>query len=292
MAGSTTTTHTAYSPTIWSADTLDYLRKKLVLAERFRRYDDQVKEFGQTLNIIPFSTSGAARDLAQGTDITFDTATETPIALAINKWKYKAHQIYKMLEVQSKYDLRSRYTQDAAYVLGDALESDIVTSLAAAVAAGVAGTGSGVSVATPALSIAAAATGLTDAKIRQAIQTLGEQNVIDWENVTLFVNPDGFNDLMAETRYSSSDFIMDTNGKPVVSGRVLVVYGVEVRVSNNVPAGTAYMAHKDSVAVAVQSNIAVKGWDNVRSGAWEQRSEMIYGTKEQRNNTAVKIAFV
>jgi hypothetical protein len=281
MAGSTTTTHTAYSPTIWSADTLDYLKKKLVLAERFRRYDDEVKEFGQTLNIIPFSTSGAARDLAQGTDITFDTATETPIALAINKWKYKAHQIYKMLEVQSKYDLRSRYTQDAAYVLGDALEADIVTALAAAVTAGGAG-----------YSIAAGATALTDSKIRNAVQILGEQNVNDWENVTLFVNPDGFNDLMAETRYSSSDFIMDTNGKPVVSGRVLVVYGVEVRVSNNVPAGFAYMAHKDSVAVAVQSNVAVKGWDNIRSGAWEQRSEMIYGVKEQRTNTAVKIAFV
>jgi hypothetical protein len=281
MAGSTTTTHTAYSPTIWGADTLDYLKKKLVLAERFRRYDDEVKEFGQTLNIVPFSTSGAARDLAQGTDVTFDTATETPIALAINKWKYKAHQIYKMLEVQSKYDLRSRYTQDAAYVLGDALEADIVTSLAAAVTAGGAG-----------FAIAAGATALTDSKIRQAVQTLGENNVVDWENVTLFVNPDGFNDLMAETRYSSSDFIMDTNGKPVVSGRVLVVYGVEVRVSNNIPAGTAYMAHKDSVAVAVQKDVKVTGWDNVRSGAWEQRSDIIYGTKEQRTNTAVKIAFV
>jgi hypothetical protein len=281
MAGSTTTTHTAYSPTIWGADTLDYLKKSLVLAERFRRYDDEVKEFGQTLNIIPFSTSGAARDLAQGTDITFDTATETPIALAINKWKYKAHQIYKMLEVQSKYDLRSRYTQDAAYVLKDALEQDIVTSLAAAVTAGGAS-----------FSIAAGATALTDSKIRQAIQVLGEQNVTDWENVTLFVNPDGFNDLMAETRYSSSDFIMDTNGKPVVSGRVLVVYGVEVRVSNNIPALTAYMAHKDSVAVAVQKDVKVTGWDNVRSGAWEQRSDIIYGTKEQRTNTAVKIAFV
>jgi hypothetical protein len=281
MAGSTTTTHTAYSPTIWGADTLDYLKKKLVLAERFRRYDDEVKEFGQTLNIVPFSTSGAARDLAQGTDVTFDTATETPIALAINKWKYKAHQIYKMLEVQSKYDLRSRYTQDAAYVLGDALESDIVTSLAAAVTAGGAG-----------YAIAAGATALTDSKIRNAIQILGEQNVTDWENVTLFVNPDGFNDLMAETRYSSSDFIMDNNGKPVVSGRVLVVYGVEVRVSNNIPAGFAYMAHKDSVAVAVQKDVKVTGWDNVRSGAWEQRSDIIYGTKEQRTNTAVKIAFV
>jgi hypothetical protein len=97
---------------------------------------------------------------------------------------------------------------------------------------------------------------------------------------------------MAETRYSSSDFIMDNNGKPVVSGRVLVVYGVEVRVSNNIPAGFAYMAHKDSVAVAVQKDVKVTGWDNVRSGAWEQRSDIIYGTKEQRINTAVKIAFV
>ncbi len=166
-------------------------------------------------------------------------------------------------------------------MLGDALEADIVTALAAAVTAGGAG-----------YSIAAGATALTDSKIRQAIQILGEQNVVDWENTTLFVNPDGFNDLMAETRYSSSDFIMDNNGKPVVSGRVLVVYGVEVRVSNNVPAGFAYLAHKDSVAVAVQSNVSVKGWDNVRSGAWEQRSEMIYGVKEQRTNTAVKIAFV
>jgi len=281
MAGSTTTTHSAYSPTLWGTDTLDYLKKSLVLAERVDRYDDEVKEFGQTLNITPFSNSGAARDLAQGTDVTFDTATETNVALAINKWKYKAHQIYKMLEVQSKYNLRQKYTADAGYILKDAVDQDIVTALAAAVTAGGAS-----------YSILAAATGLTDSKIRNAVQVLGESNVMDWENVTLAVNPDGFNDILAETRFSSSDYIMDTNGKPVVSGRVLALYGVQVRVSNNIPAGTAYMFHKQSVALGIQKDVSVTGWDNVRSGAFEQRTDIIYGVKELRNTTAVKIAFV
>ena len=124
------------------------------------------------------------------------------------------------------------------------------------------------------------------------MQVLGEQNVTDWENVTLAVNPDGFNDILAETRFSSSDYVMDDNGKPVVSGRVLALYGVPVRVSNNIPAGTALMFHKESVAVAIQKNVDVTGWDNVRSGAWEQRSDIIYGVKELRTNTAVKINFV
>lgn len=281
MAGSTTTTHTDYRPILWANDTLDYLKKKLVLAERVERYDDQVKEFGQSIKIVPFSTSGSARDLAQGTDVTFDTATETAITLAIDKWKYKAHQIYKMLDVQSKYNLRSKYTQDAAYVLRDAIEQDVVTSLLAAVTAGGAG-----------YAIAAASTGLTDSKIRNAMQILGEQNVTDWENVTLAVNPDGFNDLLAETRFSSSDYVMDDNGKAVVSGRILALYGVEVRVSNNVGSGYALMFHKESAALALQQDVKVTGWDNVRSGAWEQRSDVIYGSKEVRTNTAVKISFV
>jgi hypothetical protein len=281
MAGSTTTTHDTYRPTIWAADTLDYLTKELVLADTVDRYDDEVKEYGQSVNILPFSTSGAARNLSQGTDITFDTATETAITLAIDKWKYKGHQIYKMLDVQSKYPLRQKYTKDAAYVLKDAIDQDVVTSLAAAVTAGGAG-----------FEIAAGGTALTDSKIRNAMQILGEQNVTDWDNVTLAVNPDGFNDILAETRFSSSDYIMDTNGKPVVSGRVLALYGVKVRVSNNIPAGTAYMYHKESVALAVQKDVSVTGWDNVRSGAWEQRSDVIYGLKEQRTNTAVKILFV
>lgn len=281
MAGSTTTTHTDYRPILWANDTLDYLKKKLVLAERVERYDDQVKEFGQSIKIVPFSTSGSARDLSQGTDVTFDTATETAITLAIDKWKYKAHQIYKMLDVQSKYNLRSKYTQDAAYVLRDAIEQDVVTSLLAAVTAGGAG-----------YAIAAASTGLTDSKIRNAMQILGEQNVTDWENVTLAVNPDGFNDLLAETRFSSSDYVMDDNGKAVVSGRILALYGVEVRVSNNVGSGYALMFHKESAALALQQDVKVTGWDNVRSGAWEQRSDVIYGSKEVRTNTAVKISFV
>lgn len=281
MAGSTTTTHTDYRPILWAADTLDYLKKKLVLAERIDRYDSEVKEYGQSINIVPFSTSGSARDLTQGTDVTFDTATETAITLAIDKWKYKAHQIYKMLEVQSKYNLRSKYTADAAYVLNDAIEQDVVTAILASVTAGGAG-----------YLVAAASTGLTDSKIRQAMQILGEQNVTDFENVTLAVNPDGFNDILAETRFSSSDYIMDTNGKPVVSGRILALYGIEVRVSNNVGSGYALMFHKESAAAAIQQSVKVTGWDNVRSGAWEQRSDVIYGTKALRSNTAVKISFV
>lgn len=281
MAGSTTTTHSDYRPILWSNDTLDYLKKKLVIAERVDRYDDEVKEYGQSVKIMPFSTSGAARDLSQGTDVTFDTATETAITLAIDQWKYKAHQIYNMLNVQSKYNLRSKYTQDAAYVLKDAIEQSVITSILAARTAG----GSG-------YSIAAGGTGLTDSKIRNAIQILGEQNVTDWENVTLAVNPDGFNDILAETRFSSSDYIMDDNGKPVVSGRVLVLYGVEVRVSNNIAAGTALLFHKQSAALALQQDVKVAGWDNVRSGAWEQRSDVIYGTKELRTNTTVLINFV
>ena len=281
MAGSTTTTHTDYRPIVWANDTLDYLKKKLVLAERVERHDDEVKEYGQSIKILPFSTSGAARDLSQGTDVTFDTATETAITLAVDQWKYKAHQIYKMLQVQSKYALRQKYTEDAAYVLKDAIEQSVVTSILAAVTAGGAG-----------YVIAAGGTGLTDSKIRQALQILGESNVQDFENVTLAVNPDGFNDILAETRFSSSDYIMDNNGKPVVSGRVLALYGVEVRVSNNIAAGTALLFHKQSAALALQRDVSVTGWDNVRSGAWEQRSDVIYGTKELRTNTAVKINFV
>jgi hypothetical protein len=281
MAGSTTTTHSDYRPILWANDTMDYLKKRLVLAERIDRYDDEVKEYGQSIQIVPFSTSGAARNLSQGTDVTFDTATETAITLAIDKWKYKAHQIYKMLKVQSKYDLRSKYTKDAAYVLNDAIEQDIVTAILAAVTAGGAG-----------YSIAAGAAALTDSKIRQAMQILGEQNVTDWENVTLAVNPDGFNDILAETRFSSSDYVMDDNGKPVVSGRVLALYGIPVRVSNNIGSGYALMFHKESAAAAVQQDVKVTGWDNVRSGAWEQRSDVIYGVKELRSNTAVKINFV
>ncbi len=281
MAGSTTTTHSDYRPILWATDTLDYLRKKLVIADRVERYDEEVREYGQSLKILPFSTSGAARTLTQGTDVTFDTATETAITLPIDQWKYKAHQIYKMLDVQSKYSLRSKYTNDAAYVLNDAIEIDTVTAINAAITAGGAG-----------YSIAASALGLTDAKIRQAMQILGEQNVQDWENVTLIVNPDGFNDILAETRFSSGDYVMDNNGKPVVSGRVLALYGIEVRVSNNIPAGTALMFHKESVALAVQNKVEVTGWDNVRSGAWEQRTDVIYGVVAQRTNTAVKINFV
>lgn len=281
MAGSTTTTHSDYRPIVWAADTLDYLKKNLVVADVVDRYDDQVKEYGQSVKIAPFSTSGAARDLAQGTDVTFDTATETAVTLAINKWKYKAHQIFNMLNVQSKYNLRQKYTKDAAYVLKDAIDIDCVAALAAAVAAGGAG-----------FSIAAAATGLTDSKIRQARQILGEQNVTEWNEVFLLVNPDGLNDIFAETRYSSSDFVMQDNGKPVVSGQPAAPYGVQVRVSNNCPAGKAYMFHKETVALALQQDVKVTGWDNVRSGAFEQRSDVIYGVINQRNNTCVEINFV
>lgn len=281
MAGSTTTTHSDYRPIIWAADTLDYLKKSLVVADIVERYDDEVREYGQSIKILPFSTSGAARTLTQGTDITFDSATETAINLNIDKWKYKAHQIFNMLDVQSKYSLRQKYTKDAAYVLKDSIDIDCITAIAAAVTAGGA-----------TFSIASGSVGIIDAKIRQARQILGEQNVIDWENVTLLVNPDGFNDILAETRYSSSDFVMDNNGKPVVSGKVVNLYGFNVRVTTNVPAGKAYLFHKEAVALALQQDVKVTGWDNVRSGAWEQRSDVIYGVTNQRNNVAVEINFV
>lgn len=284
--GITPTTHDKWRPTVWAKDTLDYFTKELVVADTIESYDEDVAEYGQKIEIPLFSPSGAARTLTPGTDITFDTNTEGSIVLNVDKWKYKAHQIFNMTKVQSKYNIRSKYTKDAAYTLKDGVEIDVIAWINAAITANeVSGNNAFV---IPA-NFGGTAVGLTDAKIRRARVLLDKQNVPS-TNRYLVVNPDGLGDIFGEDRYASKDFAEGPNGSIVNAGNKPVrLYGFELRVSNNIPVGQSLAYHEEVAAKAIQQDIKVTGDDNVRSGAWEQRSDIIYGGTALRQTAGIRI---
>ena len=138
MGNVTPTTAANFIPEVWAADIQKHVKANLVLADLVKRADADVAQFGDTVH-FPFLAEVTARDKAAGTDVTFDAATEAEIQLNIDKHKYFAFVVEDIVKAQSKYDLRSAYTEAAGYAVAKAIDSSLAglaTGLSQTVTAG------------------------------------------------------------------------------------------------------------------------------------------------------------
>ena len=122
----TTTTANVFLPTIWSIETLRATENALVAAGLVKRFDAQVRERGQTINIPNIDNLNAIA-YTPNQVITTQYITETQTQLQINKWYTSAFQIEDMVAVQSQYDLRSEYSEKAGYAIAKQVDSDTMS---------------------------------------------------------------------------------------------------------------------------------------------------------------------
>ena len=289
-AGSAQAAANTFVPKIWADEILITREANLIAANFFRRINFRGKK-GDTLE-IPFISDLAANSFPSeaGAAVTIQAVAEGKKSLVIDQ-HYEVSMLFDdVLMTQSRYDLRSEYTKKAAYALAKNLDTAIYTALIAALPAAYKVTGSDGTTAVNTTTSNVAS--LTDAGLRRAIQTLDDTNV-PAEDRVLIIPPSQKNALLGIDKFTL--FQNFGNSNSIQKGTFGEIYGIPVKVTSNCYSGTttdsvaykvAFLAHKDTLAVATQMDVRVQAQYKQENLATLVTSDMLYGIKALRTDAA------
>lgn len=211
----------SFIPAVWSSEILRSVEHNLVLADKLKRYDSDVKSKGDVLH-IPELSDLTAHVKVHNTAVTLNAPTDGEKTITVDQHYETSFMIEDIAKVQSAYNLMSEYTNKAGYSIAKTVDTAI-TTMAGSIAQTV-GDGS---------------TDITDTNIIRAIQYLDEADAP--ESGRFFViNPAAKADLMAIDK-----FVLRTgpgwspDNSPILNGTKENgfwgdIYGAKVYVSNNV----------------------------------------------------------
>ena len=296
----TVTTAATFIPEIWSDEIVAAYKKNLVAANLVKKMSFKGKK-GDTVN-IPVPTRGDASSKTANAQVTLIAATESNIAVLINKHYEYSRLIEDIVEVQALASMRQFYTDDAGYALAKQVDTDLIQ-----LGRGVQG-GSGTAAYSGAFSgadgttayVAGANTGvgaLTDAAIRRSIQRLDDQDV-PMDGRFLIVPPSSRNTLMGLARYTEQAFVGESGASNTIrNGEIGNLYGVPVFVSSNADTTSgstatrvALLAHKDFAVLVEQQGVRAQTQYKQEYLGTLFTSDTIYGVKELRDGAAVALA--
>ncbi len=265
----TVTTAATFIPEIWSDEIVAAYKKNLVLANVVKRMNFKGKK-GDVVH-VPAPTRGSASAKAASTAVTLIAATETEVAISINKHYEYSRLIEDIVEVQALTSLRSFYTEDAGYALAKQVDTDLIqlgrafngatvgtNDYATATATTKAYIGSDGTTAYNSSTSNAAA--LTDAAIRRTIQRLDDTDA-PMDGRFFIIPPSSRNTLMGLARYTEQAFV--GNGNAIRNGEIGQLYGIPVFTTSNADFGAGssgadricLMGHRDAMILVEQVGV-------------------------------------
>ena len=275
-------------------------KKSLVAANLIKKMNFKGKK-GDTVR-IPVPTRGNASAKAASTQVNLIAATESDVAVLIDKHYEYSRLIEDITEVQALASLRRFYTEDAGYALARQVDTDLIQ-----LGRGVQG-GSGTNAYSGAFSgadgstayVAGTNTGvaaLADAGIRRSIQRLDDQDV-PMDGRFLIVPPSSRNTLMGINRFTEQAFVGETGGNNTIrNGEIGNVYGVPVFVSTNADTTSGSTAtricllgHQDFAVLVEQQGVRAQTQYKQEYLGTLFTSDTLYGVKELRDYGAVALA--
>jgi N4-gp56 family major capsid protein len=287
-----------FIPSIWSDQIVAAYKKSLVLANLVRKMPMKGKK-GDTI-YVPKPTRGVASLKVENTAVTLQNATESEVAILIDKHYEYSRLIEDIVEKQALSSLVRFYTEDAGYALAKQVDTDLF-ALGKSL-----GNGTGSSwvhsrayqfnTSTGALETydadgTADIGAFNDDGLRDAIQVLDDDDV-PMEDRVLVIPPSARNSIMGITRYSSSDFI---DGRPVQNGKIGNLYGVDVYVSTNCPVietgvKAGLLMNRDAFVLAEQMGVRTQTQYKQEYLGDLFTADTIYGVKTLRPENGLVLA--
>lgn len=301
----TNTTAATFIPEIWSDEIVAAYQSNLVLANLVKKMSHAGKK-GDTIH-IPKPTRGSASAKAASTQVTLIAATESEVAVSINKHYEYSRLIEDITDVQAQPSLRQFYTQDAGYALAKQVDDDLFTlgkSLGDSDGADWVHSNSfyidgANGLAAYAVDTVATTDLFTDLAFRDAVQQLDDADV-PMDGRFIVVPPSVRNTIMGIDRYNSSDFV---DGRGVQNGQIGSLYGVDVYVSSNCPvietagdnaAGGAVKAaifgHQDAFVLVEQVGVRTQTQYKQEYLGDLMTADTLYGVQVIRPESAIVIA--
>ena len=291
-----------FIPELWSDEVIGAYKANLVVANIVTKLSHKGKK-GDTIH-IPVPARGSASEKTANAQVTLSAATNSVINVSIDKHYEYSKLIEDIAEVQALASMRKFYTDDAGYALATQVDDDLVTlweglnsgtvggdDAAAWETAYIGSTGT-----TLFTGNSSNAADITDAGIRAFLLKLDDADV-PMDNRSLILPPIAANDLLGINRFTEQQYI--GNGDAIRTGKIGMIYGVDVYISSNVPttstANTATdrvgcLLHKDALVLAEQVGVRSQTQYKQEYLGDLFTSDTIYGVAELRNDAGV--AFV
>jgi N4-gp56 family major capsid protein len=298
----TLTTADKFIPEIWSDEVIAAYKKKLVMAQLFKKMSFKGKK-GDTLH-IPAPTRGSASAKAASTQVTLIAATESEKLVTINKHYEYSRLIEDIVSVQALNSLRQFYTEDAGYALARQVDTDLIqlgrSFLGGAGTAAYANAFSGADGTTA--YVAGSNTGMaaiTDAAIRRTIQRLDDVDVPQ-DGRFLVVPPVSRNTMMGIARFTEQAFVGESGSNNTMrNGQIGDVYGVPVYVTTNADTTSgstatkiALLGHRDAGVLAEQLGVRSQTQYKQEYLGDLFTADTIYGVAELRDDACVPLAII
>lgn len=278
----TNTTAATFIPEIWSDEIIAAYEKALVVKPLVRSLS-MVGKKGDTVH-IPKPDRGNASAKAASTQVSLIAGTTTELVVTIDQhWEY-SRLIEDITDVQALNSLRRFYTEDAGYALATRVDTALIAEAANFTAQRQFAAG-GIAV-----SAGTADASFTDAGFRDALQIL-DDNDVPMDGRVFVIPPSMKNTLLGITNYVSTDFV---TGKPVETGRIGSLYGVDIYVSTNLPTENvdekgALLMHKDAIVFAEQMGVRTQTQYKQEYLADLMTADTLYGVETYRPEAGVRL---
>jgi len=255
-----------------------FVKSNLVLLPLIKHYDADVTSSGQTLE-IPNVSAIAANLKAQNTVVTLNYNTETKTTITLNQHYESSFIVEDLAKIQSAYELRSDYTQAAAYAIAEKIDGALATAMTTAF------TGYGTY-----------GTALNDALILAVNRYLSEAKAPRTDR-SIVVHPKGEAELLAIDKYVRYDALgVGGSTNAIANGQIGSIYGAKVFMSQNLvyldTATDEYnhlFFHKDAWAVAMQLQPRTQAQYKQEYLGWLVTVDVLFGHTQLRSGFGFKL---
>jgi N4-gp56 family major capsid protein len=292
----TITTAATFIPEIWSDEIVAAYKKNLVAANLFKKMSFAGKK-GDTVH-LPSPTRGSAAIKAANTQVTLIAATESDIAVSIDKHYEYSRLIEDIVEAQALSSLRRFYTDDAGYALARQVDTSLI-QLGRTFNGGSGVTYGGAYIGgdgtTAYTSGSPNASALTSAGIRRTVQRLDDAD-LPMEGRFFLIPPSARNTLMGINEYTAQSFVGEVGaGNTIRNGEIGSLYGIPVFVSSNADTATgaariALMGHKDAAVLVEQQGVRSQTQYKQEYLGTLYTADTLYGVKELRDGACFALA--
>lgn len=292
----TITTAATFIPEVWSDEIVAAYKKNLVAANLFKKMSFAGKK-GDTVH-LPSPTRGSASLKAENTQVSLIAATESDVAVSIDKHYEYSRLIEDIVEVQALSSLRRFYTDDAGYALARQVDTSLI-QLGRTFNGGSGVTYSGAYIGgdgtTAYNSGTPNASALTDAAIRRTIQRL-DDNDVPMDGRFFLIPPSARNTLMGLSRYTEQAFVGEAGGNNTIrNGEIGNLYGIPVFVSSNADTATGaaricLLGHKDAAVLVEQQGVRSQTQYKQEYLGTLYTADTLYGVKELRDSSCFALA--
>jgi N4-gp56 family major capsid protein len=287
-----------FIPELWSDEVIGAYKKNLVMANVVTKLSHKGKKGDKIY--IPIPARGNASIKAADTQVTLSAATNTVLGVDIATHYEYSKLIEDIAEVQALASMRKFYTDDAGYALATRVDTDLF-ALSEEFQGGTAG-GTGAAMFEKAVigsngttlytGNSSNAADISDAGIRAMILKLDNADV-PMDNRVMVIPPVAASTMLGINRFTEQQFV--GNGDAIKTGKIGMIYGMDVFISNNAPTATGtdrvgVMMHKDALVLAEQVGVRSQTQYKQEYLGDLFTSDTIYGVATLRDTSGV--AFV